>query len=57
MRQSTFLTHKQIATLLEMTPQHVARDISRSRAQMEEFDAWVESWERLYPTQMSIVWV
>ena len=55
MRRSTFLTHKQIAELLEMTPEHVARDVRRSRAKIEDFDKWVDRWQELFPAKVSIV--
>ncbi len=55
MRKSTFLTHKQIAKLLKMTSDHVARDIRRSRAKIEDFDKWVGQWQQLFPAKVSIV--
>jgi hypothetical protein len=41
--------------LLEMTPQHVARDIRRSRTGIEGFGQWTNVWLERYPSKVSIV--
>ena len=55
MKNSTFMTHRQIAALLQMTPDQVGKDIQRSRAKIEAFESWVEKWQEAYPGKMSIV--
>jgi len=52
---STYLTYRQIGELLEMTAQHVARDIRRSRSRIDGFGKWTNIWMERYPCKVSIV--
>jgi REP element-mobilizing transposase RayT len=55
LQRSTYLTYRQIGELLEMTAQHVARDIRRSRTGLDGFSQWTNVWMERYPAKVSIV--
>jgi hypothetical protein len=55
LQRITYLTYRQMGELLEMTPQHVARDIRRSRTGIEGFGQWTNVWLERYPAKVSIV--
>ncbi|MCP4197375.1 MAG: hypothetical protein GY762_09505 [Proteobacteria bacterium] len=52
---STYLTHREVGTRLNMTVQHVARDVQRSRTGIPQFEGWKEMWIEKYPSKLSIV--
>lgn len=53
--KSSYLRYREIGGHLGMTFEHVARDVRRSRANIEKFGDWVDAWTELYPSKMSIV--
>ena len=44
MQTSTYLTYREIGEQLNMTVEHVARDIRRKRTVFERFDDWTSEW-------------
>lgn len=52
LKQSTFLTQKQIGQVLGMSESHVSRDLGRARTNMQE---WIEAWEEVFPEKVSSV--
>ncbi len=55
LQRSTFLTYREIGDQLDMTLQHVARDVRRNRGGIEKFSEWTETWLERYPSKVSIV--
>ena len=55
LHRSTYLTYREIGDQLDMTVQHVARDVHRNRGGIEKFSEWTETWLKRYPSKVSIV--
>lgn len=54
-RTSTYCTYKEIGSCLDMTVEHVARDVRRLRGNIPRLSDWMDEWLERFPSKVTIV--